>query len=70
MQKSLYEVSWRQDLRVVQAQHLIGSKIAKFVLNYNESKTLVSAKVQKQLQEVAAATFNNMSKLMSSIGSD
>jgi hypothetical protein len=58
------------DFEVAWAQHLTGSEIAKFVLDCDESKILVSAKVQKELQEVAAATLNDMPKPTSSIGSD
>jgi hypothetical protein len=70
MRKSPSEVSWRRDLGVAWAQHLTGPEIAKFVLDCDESKTLVSAEVQKQLQEVAAATLNDMSMPTSSMGSD
>jgi hypothetical protein len=57
-------------LGVAWAQHLTGPEIAKFVLDCDESKTPVSAKVQKELQEVAAATLNDMPKPTSGMRSD
>jgi len=58
------------DFEAAWAQHLTGPEIAKFVLDCDESKTPVSAEVQKELQEVAAATLNDMPKPTSGMGSD
>jgi hypothetical protein len=58
------------DFGVAWAQHLTGPEIAKFVLDCDEFKIPVSAEVQKELQEVAAATLNDMPKPTSGMCSD
>jgi hypothetical protein len=58
------------DFKVAWAHHLTGPEIAKFVLDCDESKTPVSAEVQKQLQDMAAVALNNMPKLTSGMRSD